>query len=91
MCVCPIHILCCVWYWQDGFTQPEDGEQLEGEEVGGEEVGEGDLELVEGEDDLQLQDEYQYDDEQEEFWMRMGWGLNKLASMQMVTTLYLFL
>ena len=54
---------CRAWCWQEGFTQPEDGEEVEG----GEEPGEEELELVEGVDDLQLQDEYQYDDEQEEY------------------------
>lgn len=58
-----IHIMCCVWCWQEGFTQPEDGEEVEG----GEGPGEEELELVEDVGDLQLQDEYQYDDEQEEY------------------------
>ena len=55
--------LCCVCCWQDGFTQPEDAEDVEG----GEGIGEEELELVQDVDDLQLQDEYQYDDEQEEY------------------------
>lgn len=54
--------LCC-FCWQDGFTQPEDAEDVVGEEG----IGEDELELGQDVDDLQLQDEYQYDDEQEEY------------------------